>query len=1036
MDDLFSVFQDTSSKPKTKRKISEDENENGNGGALPAEYNDEMDIKLQRDVDREVARSKKAKTVETPDFEVRIAPKVSIRDTSGAQQVEILPSTVEEDAISCLHELCLPPLQEGQEYPPEFTKDPVFPANPARTYKFKLDPFQHKSVCCLEANHSVLVSAHTSAGKTVVAEYAIAMSLARKQRVIYTSPIKALSNQKYRELYEDFQDVGLMTGDTTINPNASCLVMTTEILRSMLYRGSEVMREVAWVIFDEIHYMRDKERGVVWEETIILLPPAVRFVFLSATIPNAKEFALWVAKIHKQPCHVVYTDVRPTPLQHYIFPAGGDGLHLVVDEKGVFRDENFRKALAALAQKEGTKPKKGGNNKSGTGNDVYKIVNLIMVKNYHPVIVFCFSKKECETLAMQMSRIDLSSDEEKQTIEKVFNNAIDILSEEDRTLPQIVHILPLLKRGVGIHHSGLLPILKEVIEILFQEGLIKALFATETFSMGLNMPAKTVVFTSVKKFDGTGHRWLTGGEYIQMSGRAGRRGLDDRGIVIMMVDAKMEPEVAKGMVKGQADALMSSFHIKYNMLLNLLRVEEINPEYMLRRSFHQFQVDRGIPVIKEKIKMLEAKRDDIEIKNENQISNYFELEKTLDQIQSDIRKIIVQPVHILPFLQPGRMIKIIGEGEVEWDWGVVVNFQKKGDKGKGNKNNLQADYVVDILLSCEPNLPTGDKPKPPTKGKGVYQIVPVMLSNVKNISSIRLYVPKDLTNPSHRESVGKSLQEVNKRFPDGIPHLDPIEDMKIDSPDFKQLVRKAETTEERLRLVTNNKTKDKKQLERYAQKVQIEGEIKVLRGQAKDADEVILKDNLRAMGRVLRRLEYSNQDDIIETKGRVACEINAADELVITELIFGGTFNDLTVEQTVALLSCFSFGEKSDDVSNTLKEELKGPFRVLQNVALRVSKVEADSKIAVEPEEYVKKFTCSMMNATYAWAKGAKFSEVCTMTEVFEGSIIRSMRRLEELLRQLAAASKSIGNTALEAKFSEGIVKIKRDIVFAASLYL
>ena len=168
---------------------------------------------------------------------------------------------------------------------------------------------------CISNDQSVLVSAHTSAGKTVTAEYAIAQSLKRKQRVIYTTPIKALSNQKYREFHEEFSDVGLVTGDVTINPSASCLIMTTEILRSMLYRGSEIMREVAWVIFDEIHYMRDKERGVVWEETIILLPDNVHYVFLSATIPNARQFAEWISHLHKQPCHVVYTDYRPTPLQ-------------------------------------------------------------------------------------------------------------------------------------------------------------------------------------------------------------------------------------------------------------------------------------------------------------------------------------------------------------------------------------------------------------------------------------------------------------------------------------------------------------------------------------------------------------------------------------------------------------------------------------------------------------------------------------------------------------------------------------------------
>lgn len=224
---------------------------------------------------------------------------------------------------------------------PKFTRPKVKP----KQYKFTLDKFQDEAVHCIERGESVLVAAHTSAGKTAIAEYAIAQSLNRQQRVIYTSPIKALSNQKYRELAEEFKDVGLMTGDVTINETASCLVMTTEILRSMLYNGSEVVREMAWVIFDEVHYMRDKERGVVWEETMILLPVKVKYVFLSATIPNAREFAEWICKIKQQPCSVIYTDFRPTPLQHYLFPTGAAGIYLVVDETGKFREDNFARAI-------------------------------------------------------------------------------------------------------------------------------------------------------------------------------------------------------------------------------------------------------------------------------------------------------------------------------------------------------------------------------------------------------------------------------------------------------------------------------------------------------------------------------------------------------------------------------------------------------------------------------------------------------------------------------------------------------------------
>lgn len=338
-----------------------------------------------------------------------------------------------------------------------------------------------------------------------------------------------------------------------------------------------------------------------------MLPDKVRYVFLSATIPNAMQFAEWVTKMHNQPCHVVYTDFRPTPLQHYFFPNGSEGMHLVVDEKGVFREENFQKAMSSIADKRGDDPsdamakRKGKGkdkrlNKGGTQekSDIFKIVKMVMLKNLNPVIVFSFSKRECESCALQMKNLAFNDDSEKEMVQKVFDSAIEMLSEEDRELPQIQNILPLLRRGIGVHHSGLLPILKETIEILFQEGLIKVLFATETFSIGLNMPARTVVFTSVRKFDGFSQRWVTPSEFIQMSGRAGRRGLDDRGIVIMMVGEEMDPAVAKEIVRGEQDRLNSAFHLGYNMILNLMRVEGISPEFMLEKCFYQFQNTAGV----------------------------------------------------------------------------------------------------------------------------------------------------------------------------------------------------------------------------------------------------------------------------------------------------------------------------------------------------------------------------------------------------------------------------------------------------------
>lgn len=347
--DLFGVFEEepvaleptsVESPASIKREHTPEEKEES--AQNPKKVTKPKVIKKQR----QGSTSDEPKPVVTDSFETEASREV--KASSG-----LLPQAPQEEGKQVTlshqvrHQVALPP---NYDYVPISQHKSI---NPARTYPFVLDPFQAVSVASIERNESVLVSAHTSAGKTVVAEYAIALSLRDKQRVIYTSPIKALSNQKYRELHAEFGDVGLMTGDVTINPEASCLVMTTEILRSMLYRGSEIMREVAWVVFDEIHYMRDAERGVVWEETIILLPDNVHYVFLSATIPNAMQFAEWICKTHGQPCHVVYTNFRPTPLQHYLFPAGGEGIHLVVDEKGVFREENFQKAMGSLGDKMG-----------------------------------------------------------------------------------------------------------------------------------------------------------------------------------------------------------------------------------------------------------------------------------------------------------------------------------------------------------------------------------------------------------------------------------------------------------------------------------------------------------------------------------------------------------------------------------------------------------------------------------------------------------------------------------------------------------
>lgn len=658
-----------------------------------------------------------------------------------------------------------------------------------------------------------------------------------------------------------------------------------------------------------------------------------------------------------------------------------------------------------------------------------------MERNFAPVIIFSFSKKDCEVYAMQMAKLDFNTAEEKKLVDEVFNNALDVLSEEDRQLPQVENVLPLLRRGIGIHHGGLLPILKEIIEILFGEGLLKALFATETFAMGLNMPARTVLFTAPRKFDGKDFRWISSGEYIQMAGRAGRRGLDDKGIVILMIDEKVSPAVGRGIVQGKADPINSAFHLTYNMVLNLLRVDEINPEYMLERSFFQFQNQSSIPELYKEVQEKQQELEKFKINEEHSVASYHHIRDQLDTLGKQFRFWITKPEYLVPYLQPGRLVKVKNDIE-EYDWGIVVNFKKQTNKTK-NPLKAETSVIVDVLLHVSEESSKNDEPKPCKPGqKGNMEVVPVVHKLLSQISSLRVYYPNDLRPADNRRSVLKTINEVKKRFPKGPPLLNPITEMHIKDAEFKNIVDSIAKFEERLFAHPLHNSPDLDSVySRYTEKLKVMEQLKTAKAKLKEARSLLQMDELKHRKRILRRMEYCTAQDVIEFKGRVACELSSADELLMTEMIFNGVFNDLTTAQSVSLLSCFVCDEKSSE-NPMSAEELSGPLRSMQELARRIAKISNECKLELDEESYVDKFKPFLMDVVLAWCKGTSFLNVCKMTDIFEGSIIRCMRRLEELLRQMCQAAKTIGNTDLENKFSEGIRLLKRDIVFAASLYL
>lgn len=608
---------------------------------------------------------------------------------------------------------------------------------PALVFPFELDPFQKRAILHIEAQQSVFVAAHTSAGKTVVAEYAIALAASMHSKVFYTSPIKTLSNQKLRDFKDKFDDVGLVTGDVSINDNAQCVIMTTEILRSMLYRGADAIRDVSYVIFDEVQFLNDEERGVVWEESIIMLPPHIGIIMLSATVPNALEFAAWVGKTKNRRVAVVSTSHRPVPLEHaWLHPSRDNPEDLeatvLLKQGGPFLSKNYRSALNAQG---GTKRKDGrgqrnkrtkkdaekedlenddskgsvlkhaqeslesdverheakqstseseftdkessnnivkhgneetssnrkdgmederdeeigkkewqpnshaqsndkvaqssasrkqnvssgasssnkgpkGRNKNkaiggksagrkggkGDGPNSFQspwtpVIKFVHENQLTPTVLFCFSKKKCEQAVEGLENSDLLPDSgDKALVHSFFDTAIFRLREEDRELPQVLRARTNLKRGISAHHAGLLPIIKEITEILFSKGLVKVLFATETFAMGVNMPARTVIFTGLRKNDGRRFRTLEAGEFTQMSGRAGRRGLDNVGHVYLFFppDEKIPDEQPlRQVMTGEPISLKSAFRLTYNMILNVLRVDELRVEEMMKQSFSE-----------------------------------------------------------------------------------------------------------------------------------------------------------------------------------------------------------------------------------------------------------------------------------------------------------------------------------------------------------------------------------------------------------------------------------------------------------------
>ena len=496
----------------------------------------------------------------------------------------------------------------------------------AAMQRFDLDPFQVAGCQALEEGRSVLVAAPTGAGKTVVGEFAIHLAMREPHdKAFYTTPIKALSNQKFRELQEIYgaDQVGLLTGDTNINGNARIVVMTTEVLRNMIYADSAALRGLRFVVMDEVHYLADRFRGAVWEEIIIHLPSAVRLVSLSATVSNAEEFGDWLDTVRGDTA-VIVSETRPVPLEQHVL-VRGDLLPLFDDRAGIataqvnqelmrlrsfkgpsfennrraqqFRSSGGYGAGSRRPHRGGKRPVRAANAQRVERLDRPQVVELLGRAHLLPAIFFIFSRAGCDAAVQQVRRygVRLTRPEERRLIREIVEERTRTILDEDRDVLGYDLWVDNLERGIASHHAGLLPAFKEVVEELFQRKLVKVVFATETLALGINMPARTVVLEKLEKFNGEARVAITSGEYTQLTGRAGRRGIDVEGHAVVQWTEGVDPQAVAALASRRTYPLNSSFRPTYNMAVNLIdRFGRARAREILESSFAQFQADRAV----------------------------------------------------------------------------------------------------------------------------------------------------------------------------------------------------------------------------------------------------------------------------------------------------------------------------------------------------------------------------------------------------------------------------------------------------------
>lgn len=925
----------------------------------------------------------------------------------------------------------------------------------ADNYPFALDDYQVESCERVERGQGVLVAAPTGAGKTVVGEFAVWCAIRTGRKAFYTTPIKALSNQKFHDLVERYgaDRVGLLTGDNSINGDAQIVVMTTEVLRNMIYANSTALNNLGYVVMDEVHYLADRFRGAVWEEVIIGLAPSVQLVALSATVSNAEEFGDWLDEVRGDVA-VVVSERRPVPLYQQVMvgrrlvdlfqgeaptaralpgrtppPVNPELVKLSQQESRMLRDGSRRPMgrggkgkkkvtygsgrYGGASSREHTE--RAGNELGSRPASRAQMIETLDRAHLLPAIVFVFSRQGCDGAVRQVatSRLRLTSPREARELERIADKHLGSLSRSDREALGVDQFVDALCRGVAAHHAGLLPACKAVVEEGFEAGLLKVVFATETLALGINMPARTVVIEKLVKYNGETHADITPGEFTQLTGRAGRRGLDVEGYSVVIWQPGMDPQALAGLASRRTYPLRSSFEPTYNMAVNMVgRVGRERARTLLEQSFAQFQTDRSVVGIARNVaRNEEAIRDYLEAArcDRGDFAEYARLREQINQLEAEAARVRkadrrAEAFTALTRLEPGDIIDVPAGRHA--GWAAVI------DTGHGREPH---PFVV-----------TAER-----------QFVRIGLeafpTPVEPVGRVRIPRKFDARQASDRKSLAASFQAKLEQL--GPDRLRPV---KV--PTDAELMGRVDELRRELRAHPCHGCPDRESHARFAERaMRLERDTVRDQARAESRTNTIAKRFDRICG-VLQSMGYLDEAEDADLPalepghashelevtdvGRMLARVYSELDLVATECIRDGVFDGLSAPQFAAVISTLVYESRRVDAARPARmpdRETEVAQTRLRETWRRVGLVERDFRL-----ERGKAPDIGFAEAAFDWASGRSLAQVLDRCELPAGDFVRWVRQVIDFAGQIGNAA---GSGDLRRVAQETVHLMRRGVI-------